>query len=477
VLLSGSASMMPAVGAMLQARCGVTPTPVRPPKGAVALGALAALAARREPRRAAAAPAGEPSARRRAAVTALVQHEEWDDVAAPVQAWLIEAVLTAGEDEEFVALLPDALIAPGNLGWDAVDERRDELADCAVVLTSRRALAAAAPADGAVTGLQVALAEVVTAGPATAAAAGLYGVRLALRDAAHTVVPFGATAEEILALLAEVSARLAAAPTPAAERILANLRGLMALRAYERAPAGACEAALHAVATATEPEEIESAELCNTHRVLFVTTTDRLLWAGGRNAERGVGQARYTQITSVHGLSTVKTGPYAVRIVVGEESNDFELARPEKTVALVVRRQGGTPRPWLDNLARLRASPGWRALDLEARHWLEHALVGVGEDEELLEFVHCAYESGSSAWGADSSRTTGLVLTSRRVLWARVGIFTGLTTGQSTIARIKKVSRRTIQGGVWLTIGDKKHGFTSFAEESLYRRLVALRGA
>jgi hypothetical protein len=475
VLVSGAASMMPCVAQTLRERCGVTPTPVRPPKGAVALGALAALEARHAP------PTRRPGGSTwvQANVTRIVQDSGWDDLSEPERAWLLDAVLNAPQDDDFEELIADVAMLTdepsetvGDATWNTIRTRGGSLDSGALAVTSAGLLWAGTRPDGEAVGDQIRFADATDVRPATSSATGLHGMRIQLADGWRTLVFVDDGVQQILDRIGRIGALLPAGGPRDGGRTMATLRAFTAANGYEDLPRKSAASLLDALATAEVPEDIQWVESCNAGRTRLVTTSQRLLWTR-EDAESTVNEARHVAIGNIAGLSDANRGLYGFRVTIGKESHEFHAWHADENVKYILTRQGKTLANWVRNIGKLRDFADWDDVDLEAQNWLEHALY-VANNEELLAFEYCSYEEDSIWSPPDLTRTTALLLTSQRVLWVRVGIFFGLSSGKATISQVTKVEPNS--DGVWLTIRGVRHGFVGFRRQ-MASKLRRLRGS
>jgi hypothetical protein len=225
---------------------------------------------------------------------------------------------------------------------------------------------------------------------------------------------------------------------------------------------------VHEIATSTSGEQVHSIDHVLGRGVL-VTTSERLVWTDGDD----VRQVRLADLKRLQALKSADRGVYGVRLVAGSARHDLDLASPEDLLARLARQRGRSPRRYVRNLQQLSASPVWGDIPLEARAWLRFALAS-GPDEEFLHVARCRYIS--SSWlGHDLSRTTAVVLTTKRLLWARVGAFAGLSHAAVALADLERV-RVAPEGWIFVVHGGREHGFADPSDRAILRAIPQLAG-
>ncbi len=456
IVLAGGASQTPLVRRLISERQklgGIRIVTAQPHKGAVALGAARWLWR------------SQTEATRRAHQnqvngTKLVQHDDWDEVAESSQAWLRNAVLNSPCEEDIADLLVDV----GLLGVTA-----PAIDGGTLVVTSARLLWSGVLPNGKAHHSEVRLAALKDVRPVSSATMGLIGMRVVSDKGTRTYL-LSADDDDLLDWIDYVGQRLPSGAPTDSTAMVAILRRLLKADDFK---SGSQSGAwlVHAVATATTPEEFHQLQVCNDKQTTLLTTSERLVWT--RDGTPLVGKtARFADITKITGRSSESDGLFGFRVTVSGKDDAFKLWHAQQNIAYICARQGKTPPIWVRNVAKLRTFAGWADVHVDGRDYIEHALVH--KDDVLLAFAHCRYVS-EGFWGQDVLKTTALMVTSQRVVWARVGAIAGLDGHAVPVAKVTKVG--PMPNGVALTIDGRNHGFVGFPSADMVRILRGLRNA
>jgi hypothetical protein len=472
IVLAGGTSQTPLVRRLIDEHPDLGRLPVLdadPYKGAVALGAARALwsVGRADQ---------DQANRKQSTATAVANSDAWRQTPESVRNWLLRAVLDAPVTEDVVHTEADVWLEPHGApslpdeDLDRVFETlgrfdNDDEGAC-LILTSRRLLWAAQIAGRPLATAQIAFADATDVTPVTRPVGGIVGFRLDTGSSGCTLV----SREDDLALMHAVASLLPHGMPSDGGLMLANLDIL-------EGTAGVIVrgSMVHEIATAENEESVHAVEQADHGKVLALTTR-RLVWTT-QNGE--VQAVDYQDLTALKGLADDELGIYGFQVVFpGAEYPEygFKVSSPEDAVLYICRQWGRDPQDWVGIVKELASRPGWADVSYEARQWLRYAvhLGHVGGDEKLLGFTRCCYIA-EGFWGEDATQTTALIVTSRRVIWARVGAFAGLSARAVLRTQISKYKLNGARK-VSFVVDGRKHGFSDFSDPATLVALNRLLG-